>query len=92
MFLVNHVILIWFSCFCFLQIITRIAGIVQVAQNVPTTILKNTKRSFFYELVSFFFLHVVMKKSIQIKQNLGKFEIHSKLGQLEKKHFLKKND
>ena len=44
----------------------------QVAQNVPTTVLKNTKM--FFQIGFVFFLHVIIKKSERKKKNLSIFE------------------
>ena len=54
----------------------------QVAQNVITSLKKYNKKVFFLQICVVFFLHVVIK-NLNEKKNLGIFESHSKIGQLE---------
>ena len=45
-------------------------------------VLKNTTKKFFFANLCRFFLHVVIK-NLNEKKNIGIFESHSKIGQLE---------
>ena len=55
----------------------------QVAQIDPTTVLKKNKKKFFNKLMLFFSACCDKKKKLGKKLELGIFEIHSKIGQLE---------